>query len=205
MTPSGPPTRTPPVGNSTTSSGATALPSPPFTIHDNQLILTVHAGSEAGAPPTVTFAPDTGYYQVQDVDASTVAAGAPTQVDIERVPGSHRLHIVGTIAVGKSDREEIAIDDPAEFAALAFKQALVAQRITIGHGNAVAHHRFVSVSNDFVQESQTPLPALRARPVPGQPSSFMGGSVSPAHHARVCVPSRATTSARPWPTTSSSS
>ena len=96
-----------------------------LTVADNQLVVTVSPGAAPGALPGVTIAPDTGYYQVQ-MDATTVATNAPAGLDFERAPGSHLLRIAGTVALGKPDREEVAIDDPAEFAAQAFREALAA-------------------------------------------------------------------------------
>jgi D-alanyl-D-alanine carboxypeptidase/D-alanyl-D-alanine-endopeptidase (penicillin-binding protein 4) len=155
-----------------------------LTVQDNQLVLTIHAAPQVGAPPTVTIVPDTGYYQLK-LDATTVAANTPTSIDIDRAPGSHQLRIVGSIALGKSDREEIAIDDPAGFAAEAFKQSLQAHGITID-GHALPHHRLVSVGTDFLQESQTPLPSLRTAPVPTGPSQLTSGAISPTTCNGLC-------------------
>jgi D-alanyl-D-alanine carboxypeptidase/D-alanyl-D-alanine-endopeptidase (penicillin-binding protein 4) len=153
-------------------------------VQDNQLVLTIHAAPQVGAPPTVTIVPDTGYYQLK-LDATTVAANTPTSIDIDRAPGSHQLRIVGSIALGKSDREEIAIDDPAGFAAEAFKQSLQAHGITID-GHAQPRHRLLSVGTDFLQESQTPLPSLRTAPVPAGPRQLTSGAISPTTCNGLC-------------------
>jgi D-alanyl-D-alanine carboxypeptidase/D-alanyl-D-alanine-endopeptidase (penicillin-binding protein 4) len=155
-----------------------------LTVNDNQLVLTVHAGNASGAPPTVTIVPDTGYYQVQ-MKAVTVAPKTPAAIQIDRNPGSRLLLITGAIAANDSDREEIAIDDPAGFAAFAFKKSLEAHGIIID-GQALPGHRFVSVGTDFLQESQTPLPSLRTAPVPTGPSQLTSGAISPTACNGLC-------------------
>jgi D-alanyl-D-alanine carboxypeptidase/D-alanyl-D-alanine-endopeptidase (penicillin-binding protein 4) len=133
-----------------------------LTIHDNQLVLTITPAG-VGQQATVVVVPDTGYYQLQ-VNVQTMAAGQPASLDIDREPSSHRVRIFGTIAADKPYSTEIAIDDPAEFAAQAFKKALEADGITIA-GKAMPRHRLRTDPADFTDESGTPLPTLPAGPV----------------------------------------
>jgi D-alanyl-D-alanine carboxypeptidase/D-alanyl-D-alanine-endopeptidase (penicillin-binding protein 4) len=133
-----------------------------LTIHDNQLVLTVTPGT-IGRPATATVVPDIGYYQFQ-TDVQTVAAGAPAGLDIDRAPNSHLVRIFGTISANKPYSTEIAIDDPAEFAAKALQQALQSHGVTID-GNAIPRHRLRIDPVEFTDESRTPLPTLPAGPV----------------------------------------
>jgi D-alanyl-D-alanine carboxypeptidase/D-alanyl-D-alanine-endopeptidase (penicillin-binding protein 4) len=133
-----------------------------LTIHDNQLVLTITPAG-VGQPATVAVIPDTGYYHLQ-MKVQTVAAGQPASLDFDREPRSHRLRIFGTIAADKPYSTEIAIDDPAEFAAQAFKKALEAHGITIA-GKARPRHRLRTDPADFTDESRIPLPTLPAGPV----------------------------------------
>jgi D-alanyl-D-alanine carboxypeptidase/D-alanyl-D-alanine-endopeptidase (penicillin-binding protein 4) len=128
-----------------------------LTIHDNQLVLTVTPAA-VGQPATVAVVPDTGYYQVQ-MNVRTVAAGAPASLDVDRAPGSHLVRIFGTIAADKPYSTEIAIDDPAGFAAQALKKALEAHGVMID-GSAIARHRLRVDPEDFTDESRIPLPSL---------------------------------------------
>ncbi len=133
-----------------------------LTIHDNQLILTVTPAT-LGQPATVAVVPDTGYYQLQ-VNVQTVAAGEPASLDIDRTPGSHLVRIFGTIAADKPYNTEIAIDDPAEFAAQAFKTALEAHGIKLD-GKAMVRHRLRIDPSEVEDESRMPLSTLPAGPV----------------------------------------
>ena len=133
-----------------------------LTLHDNQLILTVTPAA-VGQAATAAIAPDTGYYQIE-LNVRTVAAGAPASLDVDRAPNSHLVRIFGTIAADKPYSTEIAIDDPAEFAAQAFKKALEAHSVQV-NGRAIARHRLSIDPADFSDEASMPLPSLPAGPV----------------------------------------
>ena len=152
-----------------------------LTIHDNQLTLTVTPAA-VGQPAPVAVVPDTGYYQMQSI-VQTVAAGAPASLDIDRTPGSHLVRIFGTISADKPYSTEIAIDDPAEFAAQAFKQALEGHGIRID-GKAMARHRLRIDPADFADESRMPLPTLPAGPVDTTGALMTCSSICPVRADR---------------------
>ena len=112
-----------------------------LTINDNQLKVTVTPGTAAGMPATVTIDPAVAYYVVDAVDLVTGAAKSGDHVQIERALGSKVLRIYGSIAVNSQpDVEEVAIHDPAEYAAVALKGLLEARGIVVT-GVARAEHR----------------------------------------------------------------
>jgi D-alanyl-D-alanine carboxypeptidase/D-alanyl-D-alanine-endopeptidase (penicillin-binding protein 4) len=134
-----------------------------LTIDDNQLELTVQPAARAGKPATVTIVPDVGYYDVH-VEVQTVAAKTPADIRIDRAIGSRIVRVIGTVAVGAPYTDEIAIEDPAEFAAMAFKAALQAHGVRVD-GKAVARHRPDDDLAGFSTESHTPIPALPTKAV----------------------------------------
>ncbi|NYF78795.1 D-alanyl-D-alanine carboxypeptidase/D-alanyl-D-alanine endopeptidase [Granulicella arctica] len=130
-----------------------------LTISDNQLRLTVTPGVKAGDAATVVLDPAMPYYTVE-ASVRTVAAKAPSSVDIERPLGSKVLKVSGTIAVDAgADVEEVAIQDPAEYAALALKAMLEARGIKVD-GVARAEHRVIEEPSSFLKETREPLPNL---------------------------------------------
>lgn len=129
-----------------------------LTITDNQLDLTVKPAATAGKAATVELFPDTGYYQIRST-VQTVAAKSPSSIRIDRDIGSHLVRVVGTVALGEPYTTEIAMEDPAEFAAQALKQALESHGIKVT-GRALAHHRAAVDTAEFSDESHAPLPAL---------------------------------------------
>jgi len=141
-----------------------------LTINDNQLDLTVTPGAEAGKPGNVTLSPEIGYYQFH-TDIKTVAAKAPASIRIDRDPGSHTIRVLGTVAMGEPYTTEIAIDDPADFAARAFKMALENLGVKID-GRAVPVHKRSTDTSGFSEESHAPIPSLprsAASPTTGPP------------------------------------
>lgn len=126
-----------------------------LTINDNQLELTVAPGAATGANAVVTLKPDLGYYRIE-ANVQTVAAKQPANVRVERTIGSRVLRVFGTIAMDAPDTEEVAIEDPAEFAALALKKAVEAHGVKVD-GTARARHRLSDSVEGFTQQVRTPV------------------------------------------------
>jgi serine-type D-Ala-D-Ala carboxypeptidase/endopeptidase (penicillin-binding protein 4) len=132
-----------------------------LTVNDNQILVTVHPGKTAADKPTVEW-PDgiPAYYQLDTTGLVTGRRKSASHVDFARDPGSRLLRISGSIAAGpEPDAEQIAIADPAEFAAIALKQLLEARGIKVD-GVARAKHRVPDESTGFLAESRQPLPGL---------------------------------------------
>jgi len=126
-----------------------------LSIVDNQLDLTVTPATMPGALATASVIPDTGYYQLS-VDVKTVPANTHADVEIDRQPGSKLVRIYGTVAEGEPYKTEIAINDPAEFAAQALKLKLQQHDIEVT-GVARAQHRPPTDTEGFFRESHEPL------------------------------------------------
>lgn len=122
-----------------------------LTINDNQISVTVAPGVHAGDPPSIVVDPALpGYYRI---DASNLTTGAPksgSHVEMSRLVGSRLLRIYGTIATDAApDDEEVAIEDPAEYAAIALKAMLEARGVKVT-GRARAVHRVVTDPAGFL-------------------------------------------------------
>ena len=115
-----------------------------LTITDNQLKVTVAPGPAAGKPATVTVDPAVPYYALDVSGLTTGAAKSGTVCRWSGKPGSKVLRVYGSIAVDvQPDEEEVAIEDPAEYAAVALKAMLEARGIAVT-GVARAEHRISS-------------------------------------------------------------
>jgi D-alanyl-D-alanine carboxypeptidase/D-alanyl-D-alanine-endopeptidase (penicillin-binding protein 4) len=138
-----------------------------LSVNDNQIELTITPGIAAGAPATVTLDPAAPYYTLVS-SATTGAKRSGNTIGIERAPGSKTLRVYGAIAAGaQPEVDDIAIEDPAEYAAIALKGMLEARGITIT-GKAQPRHRILLDTEDFKHEASEPLEAAGAA---GQPSS----------------------------------
>lgn len=112
-----------------------------LTVNDNQIKVTVTPGASPTMQAVVTMNPALPYYAVDVSGLATGAAGSGSHVQMARLPGSKVLQIFGSIAVDSpGDVEEVAIADPAEYAAMAFKGMLEARGIAVT-GIARAEHR----------------------------------------------------------------
>ncbi len=131
-----------------------------LTVADNFVTLSVHAGARRGDPATLTIRPELEYFTI-DNRILTTAAGGEFKLRISRLPGSRQLHLAGSIPAGHAAvSEELAIDDPALFAASALYDALTRRGIAI-RGRAVARHRS---SADAYQEPSGTQVAARTSP-----------------------------------------
>jgi len=148
-----------------------------LTIDDNQLDLTIEPAAEPGKPATAKLSPETGYYTLQ-VKVQTVAAKSPASIRIDRSIGSRVFQISGTVAVGEPYSTEVAIEDPAEFAAQAFKSALENHGVKVD-GKALAQHARSVDTQGFSSESHEPIPTLPAKPRHLEQSPLGGGPVPP--------------------------
>jgi serine-type D-Ala-D-Ala carboxypeptidase/endopeptidase (penicillin-binding protein 4) len=127
-----------------------------LTIADNQLRLTMSPATTAGHPGTATLDQAVPFYTI-DGSVQTVATKAEaTGMQVVRLPGSRTLRIFGSMAVGDwPDIEQVAIEDPAEYAAKALKAALIAHGIPV-KGSARAEHRPASETAGFLSAVHRP-------------------------------------------------
>ena len=146
-----------------------------LTLDDNQLDLTIQPGTAPGQPATAKLTPETGYYSLQ-MNVKTIAAKQPASIRIDRSIGSRVLRIVGTVPMAEPYSTEIAIEDPAQFAAQALKTALQAHGIRVD-GKALAVHRESDETRSFSNESREPLPDLPRTPVQAESNVLQPGSI----------------------------
>jgi D-alanyl-D-alanine carboxypeptidase/D-alanyl-D-alanine-endopeptidase (penicillin-binding protein 4) len=123
-----------------------------LTINDNQIKVTVTPAATAGQPATVVVDPSVPSYYTLDVSVTTGEKKSGDHVQMERALGSRVLRVYGSIAVdAPPDEEEVAIHDPAEYAAVALKGMLEKRGIVVT-GRARAAHRISTDAEGFVTQ-----------------------------------------------------
>jgi D-alanyl-D-alanine carboxypeptidase/D-alanyl-D-alanine-endopeptidase (penicillin-binding protein 4) len=123
-----------------------------LTINDNQIKVTVTPGLSAGSPATVVVDPAVPAYYTLDVSVTTGEKKSGSHVQVERALGSKVLRVYGSIAVdAQPDEEDVAIHDPAEYAAVALKGMLEARGIVVT-GKARALHKISTDAAGFVAQ-----------------------------------------------------
>jgi serine-type D-Ala-D-Ala carboxypeptidase/endopeptidase (penicillin-binding protein 4) len=115
-------------------------PASALTVNDNTQTLTISPGTSVGAPAVISLDPDLPYYEI-DNRITTLAAGTGERaIGMDRQPGSGTLVLWGTVPQDDTGTAyAVAIDDPARFAAMAFKSMLARRNIKVT-GRERAHH-----------------------------------------------------------------
>ena len=122
-----------------------------LTISDNELRLEIDPGSAAGQAATVTLEQAVPYYTVQNQTQTVATKAEATGVQVERTIGSRVLRLYGSIALkDEPDVEHVAIEDPAEYAAMTLREALIDHGIAVT-GGARAHHRISKDGTGFLR------------------------------------------------------
>lgn len=102
-----------------------------LSFNDNAAVLTVHPGERAGDPVMVDRFPESRYYSVVST-ATTSPAGSGSDLVLERDFGSSVIRLGGTLPVGEEPEElEVALEDPARYAATAFAEVLESKGIRV--------------------------------------------------------------------------
>jgi D-alanyl-D-alanine carboxypeptidase/D-alanyl-D-alanine-endopeptidase (penicillin-binding protein 4) len=125
-----------------------------LTFADNTVELTLTADPAKPGATVEQWTPDIQYYTLEN--SMTVAPpGEPPHPGMERRPGSLLVRAWGT-APAQGLHAPLAIEDPAEFTAAAFKDALLHRGVTV-KGPATSAHRYSEGAGDFVAERAEPL------------------------------------------------
>ncbi|HUR36436.1 MAG TPA: D-alanyl-D-alanine carboxypeptidase/D-alanyl-D-alanine-endopeptidase [Terriglobales bacterium] len=151
-----------------------------LTVNDNVLFLNVLPGSSVGDKAFLRMDPDSTFYELDNRITTTAAASGPRKISIDRQPGSRTITLWGTIPLDDTgDSEALAIEDPAEFAAQAFR-GMLQQRGVVVRGKQRAFH--VPLAN---------MPAVVGEVAGGngQPSRALGGGAE-AIAAKPSLPAR---------------
>jgi D-alanyl-D-alanine carboxypeptidase/D-alanyl-D-alanine-endopeptidase (penicillin-binding protein 4) len=118
-----------------------------LSFNDNSIALKLSSTGQAFDPPVP-------YFSVR----STVTPGERTRIQARRSPGSLEILLRGTMKPDSLYTDEFAVEDPALFAALAFRVALEAEGITVQGGVKVRHE--LAVPQESVELARRESPPL---------------------------------------------
>ena len=132
-----------------------------LTFNENAIELSITADPAAPASgATVTeWTPKIDYYTL-DGTMTLAAQGETAHPGLERRPGSMMARVWGT-APASGFHASLAVDDPAEFTALAFKEALRGRGINVA-GGVGSRHKYSSDTGDFASERAATLKLSRS-------------------------------------------
>lgn len=135
-----------------------------LTSNENAVELAVTASPDSGGGPSpaktvAVWNPNVDYYTL-DSSMTPAPAGQPAHPELDRWPGSRTVRAWGTLPP-EGLHTALAVEDPAEFAAAAFRQALLSRGIKV-QGIAVPRHRLFTGADDFSSERAQPLKLTRS-------------------------------------------
>ena len=130
-----------------------------LTFNDNAARLTIRADESVPGATLAEWAPNTDFYTV-DNSMTPAPTGEPGHPGIERRPGALLVRAWGTVGANGL-HVNMAIEDPAQFMAAAFKEVLRARGITV-NGSPVSRHKYSNGTGDFVGERAQPLQLTRS-------------------------------------------
>ena len=124
-----------------------------LVVDDNTFALTLYPGARAGDSARLSLAPAFENFIIDN--RVTTTEHGPRRIEVYRSPTGRELHLWGSIPKGDPGyREELAVGDPALYAAQVFREALERRGVSI-QGEAVARHRF---PDEALNDTQVALP-----------------------------------------------
>jgi D-alanyl-D-alanine carboxypeptidase/D-alanyl-D-alanine-endopeptidase (penicillin-binding protein 4) len=125
-----------------------------LSFNENTVELTLTADPAAPETTTAEWTPKLDYYAL-DNNMTPAAKGETAHPGLERRPGSLMVRAWGT-APAEGFHAGLAVEDPAEFTAAAFIEALRVRGIRVA-GAAVSRHKFTNGTGQFAGERAEPL------------------------------------------------
>jgi D-alanyl-D-alanine carboxypeptidase/D-alanyl-D-alanine-endopeptidase (penicillin-binding protein 4) len=144
-----------------------------LTFNDNTVELTLKADPAAPNATEAEFSPAVEYYTLENTMTPT-AKGETAHPGLERRPGNMLVRTWGTAPV-EGLHAGLAIEDPAEYTAAAFKEALRSRGINVTGGPTSAHRLDVG-TGEYAAERAMPItpppsrtgPSTMAAPLEGR-------------------------------------
>jgi len=129
-----------------------------LTIADNQLRLEIAPSPVIGQPANVTLEQTVPYYVILNQTSTVATRAESTGVQVERTVGSRTLRLYGSIALrDEPDVEHVAIEDPAEYAAMVLRATLIEHGLTVS-GTVRVNHRSPTDASGFLSSLRKDAP-----------------------------------------------
>ncbi|HKN21234.1 MAG TPA: D-alanyl-D-alanine carboxypeptidase/D-alanyl-D-alanine-endopeptidase [Terracidiphilus sp.] len=125
-----------------------------LTFNENTDELNVMEHPAGSGHTLAEWAPDVDYFTV-DNSMKPAAPGEQARPGLQRRPGLTMVRTWGTVPASGL-RVSMAVEDPAEFTADAFKLALLRRGIKVS-GDPESRHKYATGTGDFADEREKPL------------------------------------------------
>lgn len=121
----------------------------------------IGTGVTAAGATDAEWTPKVDYFTL-DNSMTIVPPGQPAHPGVERRPGSMMVRTWGT-APAAGLHVSLSVEDPAEFVAAAFKDALMRRGVTVT-GSTTSRHKYPIGNGDFTSERAQPIALTRSEP-----------------------------------------
>lgn len=136
-------------------------PASALTFNENAVQLTILPDPSSSTATLATWSPDVGYFVIAN-NIAPAENGQQAHPGLDRRPGTTMVRAWGT-APPSGLRADLAVEDPAEFTAQAFIEALRGRGINVS-GSPTAVHRYELGTEDFSAERERPVTFEKAAP-----------------------------------------
>jgi D-alanyl-D-alanine carboxypeptidase/D-alanyl-D-alanine-endopeptidase (penicillin-binding protein 4) len=130
-----------------------------LSFNENAQELTVTADPDNPAATVAEWTPNVDHFALNS-SMKPEAQGETAHPGLDRRPGDRMVRAWGT-APPEGFHASLAVDDPAEFTAAAFKEALRSRGVTV-NGAPESRHKYTDGSGDFIGERAQPLKLTRS-------------------------------------------
>jgi D-alanyl-D-alanine carboxypeptidase/D-alanyl-D-alanine-endopeptidase (penicillin-binding protein 4) len=130
-----------------------------LTFNENAIELTVTDDPNNPAATVAAWTPNVDYYTL-DNSMTPAPTGEPAHPGLYRRPGNLMVRAWGTVPA-EGFHAGLAVDDPAEFTAAAFKEALRSRGVTV-NGSPVSRHKYSNETGNFASERAQSLKLTRS-------------------------------------------
>lgn len=136
-----------------------------LTINDNVVTFTVKPATRDGLPPIITVQPKTAYVKIVNNAKTGSGKDGKTHIGINRPLGSNAVEFFGNIPkTAKEMVEEVAIPDPASFAATLLKEVLIRRGIRVT-GTIRRYDATTRIKEPFDETKLSELAFIESQPL----------------------------------------
>ncbi|MEM9179873.1 MAG: D-alanyl-D-alanine carboxypeptidase/D-alanyl-D-alanine-endopeptidase [Pseudomonadota bacterium] len=147
-----------------------------LSVNDNLVWIDIVSGDRPGDPVEMSWQAGDAYYTIRN-EAATSAAATDRALRVQRYPGATAVRIYGTVPAGSPTLSfGLAIDNPAELAALRFSRLLEARGVTVG--DVSTRHRPLDLIDEVPDDADTTANLVSA-PVADPPAALATLPASP--------------------------
>ncbi|MGH9848222.1 MAG: D-alanyl-D-alanine carboxypeptidase/D-alanyl-D-alanine endopeptidase [Blastocatellia bacterium] len=134
-----------------------------LTVNDNSVSFTVTPARRVGDQPAIRVQPQTDYVKI--INNAKTSDGGPTRIGVNRPLNHNSIEFFGSIPRGAREFEvDIAIHDPASFAATLLKEALQRRGVRV-RGSVKRLDAIARITESFDESKLVEIASVESQPL----------------------------------------